>query len=129
MTTLRLDTMPAMNDIDDNQRVGIGKWALVLFVIGLLVPILILARSQSHHGAVKIAIGFGLIAEGLALVFGILGRKFLYGRIGMIGAIVVMGLVLVLVAVCHHRHKSPGNGPQCVQNVHVIPASNPSTAP
>ncbi len=118
-----------MNDTNDNQRVGIGKWALVLFVIGLLVPLLILGRSQSHHGAVKAAIGFGLIAEGLALLFGILGRKFLYGKIGMIGAIVVLGLVVVLVAVCHHRNKAPGCGPQSVHNVQVIPASQPSTAP
>jgi hypothetical protein len=118
-----------MNDTNDNQRVGIGKWALALFVIGLLVPIFVLARSESHHGAVKAAIGFGLMAEGLALLFGILGRKFLYGRIGMIGGIVVLGLVVVLMGVCHHRNKAPGNGPQNAHNLQVIPASKPSTAP
>lgn len=127
-----------MNDIDDNQRVGIGKWSLTLFVVGLLLPLLALARSQSHHPAVAIAIGVVLIAEGLALAFGILGRKHLYGRVGMIGAMVVMGLVVVLMVGaalvwCPHRNKTVVNEHQKavmeMQNSQPIPASHPSTAP
>ena len=120
-----------MSDIDDNQRVGIGKWSLTLFVVGLLLPLLAVARSQSHHPAVAIAIGVVLIAEGLALAFGILGRKHLYGRVGMIGAMVVMGVVVVLVAGALLR-KGGTCGLRTDMNVHhlqPIPASKPSTAP
>ena len=90
-----------MDESNDNQRTVLGKWALILFVGGLLVPFVIAAfcGGQGVHRHGHPALGFAVAAEILALVFGIIGRKSLYGRIGMIGAICVLGLVPVIGAV------------------------------
>ena len=96
-----------MNDSSSNERLFLGKFALVLFVAGLLMPFLIatviLVSSREaifFRGpvAVQLALGFGLIAELLALVLGFLARRHISGRIAMVGAITVFVLIFVIVA-------------------------------
>jgi hypothetical protein len=93
-----------MNDAHDTERLFVARCSLVLFVAGLLVPLIIgvvvLALSQPSFSqraeatAAFLALGFGLIAEVLALVLGIAGRRHLSGKIGMIGAITIIVMAL-----------------------------------
>jgi len=96
-----------MDDSTSNERLFLGKFALVLFVAGLLMPFLIatviLVSSRDamfFRGAVavQLALGFGLIAEVLALVLGFFARRRISGQIGMVGAITVFVLIFVMVA-------------------------------
>jgi len=96
-----------MDDSSSNERLFLGKFALVLFVAGLLMPFLIAtvvlaSCRQAIFGdpilAVQLALGFGLIAEVLALVLGFFARRRISGQIGMVGAITVFVLIFVMVA-------------------------------
>ena len=129
-----------MRDANDKQCARFGKLALRLFVLGLLVPFLIVALSIALPGmefskpttgtAIRLTIGIGII-ECLALVFGIIDRKSLYGKIGMIGAIVVLALAIIMaVAVFPNKHmcKALEDIQRSVQNLRSAPASGPSIA-
>lgn len=127
-----------MSSTHDHQRAVFGKLALVLFVVGL--PLLIAGLFQPSpweraHGAGNmslLAFELGFLVEIVALVFGINGRKYLYGKIGMYGAIVMLALVGVIVLFLLSLIKEAEDGQRraamTVQNSHPAPASNPSTA-
>jgi hypothetical protein len=95
-----------MDDSNSNERSFLGKFALVLFVAGLLMPFLIatviLVSSRDavlFRGpvAAQLALAFGFIAEVLALVIGFFARTRISGQIGMVGAITVFVLIFVMV--------------------------------
>jgi hypothetical protein len=82
---------------------------LVLFVAGLLMPFLIatvilflypenVVGQLAQRPAVEFAVGFGLVAELLAVVLGFVARRHISGQIGIAGAITVLLLILVTMA-------------------------------
>ena len=95
-----------MNDTHDQQRSFVARWALFLFIFGLLAPLvlilLVLAFStakapwEAVQRAVPLAIALGLIAEMIALILGIVGRQDVAGKIAWIGSAVVLGLALIV---------------------------------
>jgi hypothetical protein len=94
-----------MNDANDRERLFVARCSLVLFIAGLLVPLIIAGVGAGFCGGAKTetaaffsALGLGLIAGVLALVFGILGRRYLSGKIGMIGGALLLMLALLVVA-------------------------------
>ncbi len=68
-----------MSETELNDKL-FGYLALGLFVAGLLVPFLIALFASED-----IAFGFGIVAEVLALVFGILGWRQKTGKVAVIG--------------------------------------------
>ena len=95
-----------MNDATDKDRLFIAKCSLVLFIVGLLVPFIILVildfretelASETKQNIQNLAFGFCAIAEVLAVVLGFAGQRHLSGKIGMFGPIVVFVLVIALV--------------------------------
>ena len=62
-----------------------GNLALVLLVAGLLVPFIIAAFASE-----QLAMGFGVVAVILALVFGVLGWKHKPGKVSVIGVAIVL---------------------------------------
>ncbi len=96
-----------MANSSGSERLFLGKIALILFVAGLLMPFLIatviLVSSRDaifFRGgfAGQLAVGFGFIAEVLALVVGFFARRRISGQIGMVGAITVFVLIFVIAA-------------------------------
>jgi len=93
-----------MNEANDPQRSSVAKSALFLFIFGLLAPpvlvLLVLAFSEARppdravEEAAPFAVALGLIAEVLALILGIVGRRHVAGKIAWIGATVVIGLAI-----------------------------------
>jgi hypothetical protein len=85
-------------DIGDREHWFIARCSLVLFIAGLLVPliigVLLVSLGASDVIYFYTCLGLGFIAEVLALVFGIVGRRRLPGKVGMYGAIVVCALTL-----------------------------------
>ncbi len=73
-----------------NDRRVLALWALALFVVGLLMPFLIALFAPSDA-----AIGFGVVAELLALLFGTMGWRHLAGKVATIG----VALLLVIAAI------------------------------
>jgi hypothetical protein len=98
-----------MNESNHRERLFVARCSLVLFIGGLLVPfiiaVMVFAVSGRHLSedakniAGVLAVGFGSIAEILALICGIIGRRHLSGKIGMIGAIVVLVIAPALAIV------------------------------
>ena len=70
---------------DKTSKRTFGHIALALFIIGLLLPFLIAAISS-----VDLAMGFGVVSEILALIFGILGWQTKTGKVAVIGFIVLI---------------------------------------
>ena len=58
--------------------------AFALFVCGIIAPFL-----PRVFGSDDVAVIFAIIATILALIFGVLSRTFLLGRVAMIGALIV----------------------------------------
>ncbi len=96
-----------MANSSSSERLFLGKVALVLFVAGLLVPFLIVTAvlvssrdAMFFRGALagQLALGFGFIAEVLALVLGFFARRRISGQVGMVGAITVFVLIFVIAA-------------------------------
>jgi len=95
-----------MNSADDKERAFIAKFALVLFIAGLLLPFAIAAGVLASGGwpparknaADSLAFGFGFIAEILALALGIVGRRIVWGRIALVGAAITFALGVLLMA-------------------------------
>jgi ABC-type transport system involved in multi-copper enzyme maturation permease subunit len=95
-----------MNNDHDTERLFIGRFALMLFVGGLLIPfilvVLVLAlgspnlSSEAKSTAYGLISGFGLVAEVLALIFGIIGRRYLSGKTALVGVIVLVVSWIVL---------------------------------
>jgi len=86
-------------DTGDGDHWFIARCSLVLFIAGLLVPFIIgvLLVSLGAYDVIYFytCLGLGFIAEVLALVLGIVGRRRLPGKVGMYGAIVVCALILL----------------------------------
>ena len=125
-----------MNEANDPQRSSVAKSALFLFLFGLLAPpvliLLVLAFSGARppgravDEAAPFAVALGLIAEVLALILGIVGRRYVAGKIAWIGATVVFGLALlgnVLWIFSSYSRRPPPN------NAAALPLSNPSRMP
>jgi hypothetical protein len=97
-----------MSVADDKDRAFIAKFAFVLFIAGMLLPFAMAAGLLASAGwpispdientVVSLAFGFGFIAEILALTFGIVGRKVVWGRIGIVGAAIAIALGVTLTA-------------------------------
>ena len=92
-----------MNDSNDRERLFVARCSLVLFISGLAVPFVIaglvvafsrLSPDDTRKIAAILALGFGLIAQVVALICGIVGRRHVSGKIGMIGATVVLMVAL-----------------------------------
>jgi len=96
-----------MNAANDRERLFIGRCALVLFIAGLLLPFIIGGLLLTFGGMYLslgteivdfyLCLGFGFIAELLALALGIVGRRHLSGKVGMYGATVVCALAVTYV--------------------------------
>jgi len=89
-----------MNETKSNDRF-FGNLALVLFVTGLLVPWIIALFNP------EIAAGFGIVAELLALVFGIIGWKQKTGKVAAIGALVLVVVAMAAVGVYGFARSGP----------------------
>ena len=101
-----------MNVADDKERAFIAKFALVLFIAGLLLPFAIAAGVLASAGrpshpqmspaientVVSLASGFGFIAEILALVLGIAAKRLAWGRTAIVGAAITIALGVILTA-------------------------------
>jgi uncharacterized ion transporter superfamily protein YfcC len=92
-----------MNNHHDTEHLFVARCSLVLFIAGLLIPPMILALGADARDAAKqtaffAAFGLGLLAGVLSLIFGTIGRRYLSGKIGMIGGIILLALALVVVA-------------------------------
>jgi hypothetical protein len=109
-----------MDNANDTDRALIARCALWLFIAGLLVPFAIAALIVTFSGtpaaadtAAPLALGFGLVCELLALVLGIVGRRYVSGKTGMIGGAATLVLAFVLVvgaaALCFHRGRREGH--------------------
>jgi O-antigen/teichoic acid export membrane protein len=101
-----------MNGSNDNERLFIAKWALVLFILGLLAPLLIaalivaLAGPRAEDTAAPLAVGFGFVCEVLAFVLGIVGRRHASGKIGMLGGVVVLVLAIAAATVALLKYQA-----------------------
>ncbi len=89
----------------------IAKCALVLFIGGLLVPILIIPwkDGRDFDEATPYLLALLVTTEVLALLLGINGRRHLSGRIGMFGAMILLALALIPVALscCMQMFQTP----------------------
>ena len=88
---------------DASERVFVARCSLVLFIVGLLVPFAIArlgAFLDYPAWAPILAFACSLIAEIVGVIFGIIGRRYLSGKVGMIGSAVAVlagGFVLCCV--------------------------------
>jgi hypothetical protein len=95
-----------MNNEHDTERLFVGRCALMLFIGGLLIPLILailvfaLAGANVPSGAKDFAyglcFGFGLVAEVLALILGTIGRRHLSGKTAQVGVIVLLVAWVVL---------------------------------
>jgi hypothetical protein len=86
----------------DNQRLFIAKWAFLLALGGVLVPLLIAMLTLVSYGQrlapetvqiiALLAIGFGCAAEILALVLGVVAWQQLLGKIAAVASGVLIAL-------------------------------------
>jgi hypothetical protein len=102
-----------MNDTDARDRLFVARAALVLFVLGLLVPFIIavLGMAFSRLGgdadtAALLGIGCGFVCEGLAFVLGLVGRRHVSGKIGMFGGVIVLVLALACSGMAFLRYSN-----------------------
>jgi chromate transport protein ChrA len=89
-----------MNDANDRDSRFVARCSLVLFIAGLLVPFIIVVAGfilserapslETEEKSIGLAVGFGVVAEVLALILGIIGRRHLSGNIGMYGSMIVL---------------------------------------
>ena len=99
----------AMSELLRPREKAFATAAVVLFVIGLLVPILTLLAifvfgqsrfigwfdtPEPHNADVKaiwtLGIVIGIVCEVLAIVLGMVGRRYAIGKVGMIGGVIVL---------------------------------------
>jgi hypothetical protein len=103
-----------MNDPNERKHLFAAWCSLVVFIAGLLLPLLIAVVAFALAGpklsprhTYVLACFFGMIAEVLALIFGNVGRQHLPGKIGMIGSsVLLLGGVLV-IAMLFDDHPQP----------------------
>ena len=89
-----------MDDHHDTERLFVGRCALILFIGGLLVPIILAVlvlttggadlSSGARDTAYGLSFGVGLVAELLALILGTIGRRHLSGKTAQVGVIVLL---------------------------------------
>ena len=98
-----------------------GALALVLFVVGLLVPLVI----DAFFG-VQIASAFALISWGLALVFGFIARHHKTGKVALGGlavlAVVATSTFVVVTAMRSTREKEMATQADIEQTTRPVPA-------
>ncbi|MEX1098326.1 MAG: hypothetical protein WED34_19935 [Planctomycetales bacterium] len=80
-----------MSDSPTTAAFPFDRWSLYLFVTGLFAPIVFTVFG--HWGA---ALSFGLLAQLLALIFGLLGRRSSVGKVGLIGSAIVLASVIIM---------------------------------
>ena len=95
-----------MDDHHDTERLFVGRCALILFIGGLLVPIILAVlvlttggadlSSGARDTAYGLSFGVGLVAGLLALILGTIGRRQLSGKIAQIGVIVLRAAWLLM---------------------------------
>lgn len=80
---------------------ALGWCALILFVCGLLVPIILyavlIAADVDSNKSVTVALVFAALSQLLALIIGIAARKSTPGKIALIGSSTLWLLAAVLV--------------------------------
>jgi hypothetical protein len=102
-----------MHDSKGSRRLIIARISLVLFILGVLTPLLTalaILRSQKLiyvntvgvgnsarplqglDAAIVLAIGIGFLCELLAFLLGIFGWRHVSGKIGLIGGFIMAGL-------------------------------------
>jgi peptidoglycan/LPS O-acetylase OafA/YrhL len=83
----------AMNNQEFDNTKGSAKWALALFIMGILGAILICAhdshRSTEAMQFALLLLVFIVICEVLALVFGLVGWRHTAGKVAVVGAVAV----------------------------------------
>ncbi len=99
----------------ERTRLIVARWALavfgggllgsvfVFFLVGVLVPVLLYGVGGSGPStwedlAYIFAFVFVFLSEAVALGLGIVGRRYVSGKVAMIGAGVVLVLQLALIA-------------------------------
>jgi len=129
-----------MNNEHDTERLFVGRCALILFIGGLLVPFILAAlvlavgdvnlSSKAESIAHGLCVGFGLVAELLALILGTIGRRHLSGKIAQVGVIVLLAACVVVgasaSAVWFVRSLPPR--PEPAKKAHVSPGVTPKEA-
>jgi hypothetical protein len=83
-----------------------GLWAARLFVLGLLGPFgiaLVLIALQRIVGSLGrgvepglVGVWFCFLSQVLAVVFGVLGRKTVFGKIGLFGGVAVLAFFVLM---------------------------------
>jgi hypothetical protein len=88
-----------------NSSVAAGLWAARLFVVGLLGPFIIALTIMALQafGALSrgvepglVGVWFCFLSEILAFVFGAVGRKTTFGKIGLFGSSAVLAVFVIL---------------------------------
>ncbi len=93
-----------MDNSGGKEHVFAARCAMVLFIAGLLVPFLIATAvfaASGRHGyaavpATLLPLAFAFVAQCLALLLGVIGRRRLSGRIAVLGVITTLVIALVI---------------------------------
>ena len=73
--------------MDSSDKKFLARLALILFVCGLTIPFIITIFADE-----SIAMGFGVVAEVLALILGVLSWKHIFGKVVTVGVVILMAL-------------------------------------
>ena|SRR5258707_9911508 len=95
-----------MVDQTRKDSVRSGLWAARLFVLGLLGPFviaLVLIALQAIDGTFArgvqpglVGVWFCFLSEILAFLFGVLGRKTVFGKVGLLGSSAVLAFFVLM---------------------------------
>jgi hypothetical protein len=98
-----------MDSTSESDRSYVAKCGLFLFLFGLLAPFVLILLVMAFAGtrppmtaaedAAPFAAALGGIAEILALILGIIGRRHVAGRVAWIGVVVVLGVAFAAAMV------------------------------
>ena len=129
-----------MNDANENDRLFVARCSLVLFLSGVLVPLVTLIildlretelAPETEQNVEHLAFAFYAIANVLAVVLGFVGQRHLSGKIGMFGPIIVFVLAMAVAMWAFFR----SSGPRAIETpaapvvVEELPLREPPTQP
>lgn len=94
-----------------NSAIRFDRWSVALFYLGIFGPIALVTALQ-FRGTLRsqyfdpgpLGMWFCLSAECLAFAFGVLGRKTIGGKIGLLGSGVVLGFVALMAGLWWSTH-------------------------
>ena len=73
--------------METNDKNFLARLSLILFVIGITSPFLLMILTRED-----VAMGFGVVTEILALVFGVISWKHRFGKIAVIGVCILIAI-------------------------------------